>query len=77
MVRWRNLRHAQALGWANLLGPGPFVVVDTVDRSSQDLPTGILLSAALGTREINEVWLTADGASWEGYSPEILTLVES
>jgi hypothetical protein len=75
-VRWRDPRHAFALGWAYALGQGPFVVIATVDRSGQGLPTGILLGTSLGPREINEVWLTADSPSCNGYAPELLTLIE-
>jgi hypothetical protein len=56
-VQWRDLRHAQALGWADALGLGPFEVVQVVDKSHQGLPRGVILQTRLGPREINEVWL--------------------
>jgi hypothetical protein len=56
-VRWRNPRHARALGWSDALGHGPFLVLGIVDRSQQGLPHGLVLDTRLGAREINEVWM--------------------
>jgi len=56
-VRWRDLRHARALCWADILGCGPFEVVRTVDKSDQGLAAGLILRTQIGEREISEVWL--------------------
>ena len=56
-VRWRDPRHARALGWEDAYGPGPFEVVRVVDKGRYGLPAGVILKTQLGEREINEVWL--------------------
>jgi hypothetical protein len=56
-VCWRNPRHAHALGWAHILGSGPFEVVRTVDKSDQGLAAALILRTEIGEREISEVWL--------------------
>ena len=56
-VSWRNLRHARAMCWTDILGPGPFEVVGTVDKSDQGLARGLVLRTQIGEREISEVWL--------------------
>ena len=56
-VRWRNPGEARACGWEALFGPGPFVVVRTVDHSAHGLATGLVLRTAIGEREIHEVWM--------------------
>jgi hypothetical protein len=56
-VRWRDLRHARALCWAEILGSGPFEVVRIVDKSEQGLAAGLVLRTQIGEREISEVWL--------------------
>jgi len=56
-VRWRNPEAARARGWESIFGAGPFVVVGTVDHSSNHLATGLILGTALGEQEISEVWL--------------------
>jgi hypothetical protein len=58
-VGWRDPRHAQALAWESHYGPGPFEVVDVLDKSDVGLPAGILLKTNAGERDISEVWLTA------------------
>ncbi len=86
LVCWRNYRHAQALGWVDAYGPGPFAVVDTVDKSHQDIPAAVVLQTRLGEKEINQVWLTLTAACdedaepsrrWEGYSPEVLLRLDT
>lgn len=61
LVHWRDLRHARCLGWEQTYGPGPFEVVHVVDRTSEEIPPGIVLKTRLGHREINSVWLVNDG----------------
>jgi hypothetical protein len=56
-VRWRDVRHARALGWLDALGPGPFEVVRVVDHADVGLPPGVVLKTQFGEREINTVWL--------------------
>jgi hypothetical protein len=56
-VCWRDLRHARALCWTDILGVGPFEVIRTVDRSTQGLAAGLVLRTQIGEREISEVWL--------------------
>jgi hypothetical protein len=56
-VWWRDLRHARALCWAEILGPGPFEVLRIVDKSEQGLAAGLILRTQIGEREISEVWL--------------------
>jgi hypothetical protein len=57
MVSWRDLRHAQALCWTDILGCGPFEVVRTVDKSAEGLARSLILRTQIGEREISEVWL--------------------
>jgi len=56
-VRWRNPEQARACGWEEVFGPGPFVVIRTVDHSTNGLATGLVLDTAIGEREIHEVWM--------------------
>lgn len=56
-VCWRDIRHAQCLGWDKSYGPGPFEVVRIVDHTAQEIPPGIVVNTRLGEREINSVWL--------------------
>ena len=56
-VRWRNPGEARACGWEAIFGPGPFVVVRTVDHSGHRRATGLVLRTALGEQEISEVRL--------------------
>jgi hypothetical protein len=56
-VGWRNLRHARALCWTDILGFGPFEVIGTVDKRAQGLTRSLVLHTPLGEREISEVWL--------------------
>src|SRR3954451_2909484 len=62
-VRWRQPWHANAIGWADAYGPGPFEVVRVVDKAEQGLPAGGVLKTGLGEREINAVWLELSTAS--------------
>jgi hypothetical protein len=65
-VCWRNPGQARACGWEAVFGPGPFVVVRSVDHSEYGLATGLVLRTAIGEREIYEVWMTpADEAKGE------------
>ncbi len=66
LVRWRDVRHARALGWLDALGPGPFEVVRVVDHAGLGLPPGVVLKTRFGEREINTVWLAPAGPqpSW-------------
>ena len=57
MVRWRNPAQARACGWEALFGPGPFVVVRTVDHSAHGLAAGLVLRTGIGELEIHEVWM--------------------
>ncbi len=57
LVAWRNMQQVRAFGWVDAYGPGPFVVVRVVDRSSQELPAGLLLRTPEGVREVNALWL--------------------
>ena len=54
-VRWRNPGEARACCWEAVFGPGPYVVVRTVDHSAHGLPTGLILRTAIGEHEIYEV----------------------
>ena len=66
-VRWRQPRHANAIGWLDAYGPGPFEVVGVVDKSEQALPAGVIVKTDLGEREINTVWLAAvNDPGWQG-----------
>jgi hypothetical protein len=56
-VRWRDPQQARASGWEALFGPGPFEVVQSVDKSSQGLAPGVIVRTELGEWEISEVWL--------------------
>ncbi len=56
-VCWRDPEQARAWGWEAAFGPGPFVVVRTVDHRRHRLATGLVLRTALGEQEISEVWL--------------------
>lgn len=56
-VCWRDLRHARALCWADILGPGPFEVVRILDKSEHGLAAGLVLRTQIGEREVSEVWL--------------------
>jgi hypothetical protein len=56
-VCWRDPPHARALGWAHILGSGPFEVVRVVDKSDQGLAAALILRTEIGEREISEVWL--------------------
>jgi hypothetical protein len=60
-VRWRDSRHARAIGWLDAYGPGPFEVVGVVDKSSLGIPVAVVVKTDLGEREINVVWLAAEG----------------
>jgi hypothetical protein len=73
-VRWRDPRHARALGWEDAYGPGPFEVVRVVDQSPQGIPPAVVVKTRLGEKEINQVWLTAvdEPGPSEGYSPDVL-----
>ena len=73
-VRWREPRHARALGWEDAYGPGPFEVVRVVDKSRLGIPPAVVVKTRLGEREINKVWLAPLGGPPpdEGYSPEML-----
>jgi hypothetical protein len=64
-VRWRDPRHARALGWEEAYGPGPFEVVGATDNSHLGIPRGVILKTDLGQREVNEVWLAIDESRWE------------
>jgi hypothetical protein len=79
-VRWRDGRHARAIGWLEAYGPGPFEVVGVVDKSHLDIPTAVVVRTALGDREINEVWLAAEDRQGprpgESYAPETLLALE-
>jgi hypothetical protein len=86
LVHWRNVRHAHALGWVDAYGPGPFVVIGTVDKSPQGIPDAVILQTPLGEKEVNQVWLAlaagrGEGAEpfgkWEGYRPEVLFTLEA
>lgn len=61
LVRWRDPRHAQCLGWDEWYGPGPFEVVRVVDHTAEDLPPGLVLKTRLGEREVNSVWFVPAG----------------
>jgi len=37
---WRDLQRAQALGWADVYGTGPFEVVGVVDHAAENIPPG-------------------------------------
>jgi hypothetical protein len=56
-VRWRHPERARAWGWEAIYGPGPFVVVRTVDHSARGMAAGLVLRTAVGEQEIHEVWL--------------------
>jgi hypothetical protein len=60
-VRWRSLRHARAIGWLDAYGHGPFEVVAVVDKSHLGISVAVVVRTNLGEREINVVWLTAEG----------------
>jgi hypothetical protein len=60
-VRWRDAQHAQAIGWLDAYGPGPFEVVRAVDKSHLGIPAAVLVRTDLGEREINLVWLAVEG----------------
>jgi hypothetical protein len=84
-VRWRCTRHARAIGWLDAYGPGPFEVVGLVDKSRQDIPAAVVVRTGLGEREINAVWLAAEGGEearqgplgpGENYTPETLLALE-
>ena len=73
-VRWREPRHAHALGWADAYGQGPFEVVGIVDKSGLGIPAAVVLKTELGEREVNTVWLDLeDDLGWQGYDPDTLT----
>jgi hypothetical protein len=57
LVGWRDTQHAQAHGWVDAYGPGPFEVVGVVDHGEQGLPAGLVLKTRLGEQEVNAVWL--------------------
>ena len=80
LVRWKDGRHARALGWADSYGPGPFVVLRVVDKTHLGIPACVVLRTRLGEREINQVWLTPFGATrareedhgaWDGYGADL------
>jgi hypothetical protein len=80
LVHWKDGRHARALGWADALGPGPFVVLRVVDKAHLGIPACVVLRTRLGEREINEVWLTRfgptgareeDRGAWDGYGADL------
>jgi hypothetical protein len=84
-VRWRCPRHARAIGWLDAHGPGPFEVVGLVDKSHQGIPPAVVVRTGLGEREINAVWLAAEGGEearqgplrpGENYTPETLLALE-
>jgi hypothetical protein len=84
-VRWRDPRHARAIGWLDAHGPGPFEVVGLVDKSHQGLPPAVVVRTGLGEREINAVWLAAEGGEaarqgplrpGENYTAETLLALE-
>jgi hypothetical protein len=77
-VRWRDPRHARALGWEEAYGPGPFEVVRVVDKSRQGIPPAVVVRTRLGEREINQVWLTAveEPGPNEGYSADLLLALD-
>ena len=76
-VRWRQPRHAYAIGWADAYGPGPFEVVRVVDKSGQGIPAAVVLKTDLGDREVNTVWLDLeDDLGWQGYDQETLTALD-
>jgi hypothetical protein len=60
-VRWRDWRHALAVGWLHAIGPGPFVVVRVVDKSALGIPPAAVVRTSSGEREINLVWLALGG----------------
>jgi CheY-like chemotaxis protein len=64
-VRWRDTRHAHAIGWLYTYGPGPFEVLRVVERGAREIPAGVVLRTDLGEREVNEVWLALDGPADE------------
>ncbi len=71
-VRWRNPEQARACGWEAVFGPGPFLVVRTVDHSRHRLAAGLILRTAIGEQEISEVWLAlADDPDGGGGPPRI------
>jgi len=85
-VYWRNNRHAHALGWVDAYGPGPFIVVDTVDNSHLDVPASLILRTQLGDRPVNQVWLAVTpepgesaelAGNWEGYNPDLLLTLDA
>jgi hypothetical protein len=77
-VRWREPRHACALGWEDAYGPGPFEVVRWVDKSHQDIPPAALVKTLLGYREINQVWLVPadEQVADECYSLDVLSALD-
>ena len=84
-VRWRCTRHARAIGWLDAHGPGPFEVVGLVDKSRQGVPPAVVVRTGLGEREINVVWLAAEGGEaarqgplrpGENYTAETLLALE-
>jgi hypothetical protein len=75
-VRWRQPRHAHALGWADAYGPGPFEVVGVVDKSGLGIPAAVILKTESGEREVNTVWLTPEGGpGWRGSDLDTLTAI--
>ena len=57
LVRWRNPEQANAYGWMETYGSGPFEVLFVIDKRWQDLPDGLIVKTMLGEREINSIWL--------------------
>jgi hypothetical protein len=56
-VRWRHPRLALALGRFNAFGPGPFEVLEVIDRRDQGGALLLLVRSSAGVREIPAVWL--------------------
>src|SRR5215475_4269606 len=77
-VRWRDPRHARALGWEEAYGPGPFEVVRVVDKSRQGIPPAVVVKTRRGEREINEVWLAPadEPGLGESYNPDVLLALD-
>jgi hypothetical protein len=56
LVNWRDPQESSASG-CDCYGPGPFEVVDVIDRSHLGLPASIVLRTEVGQREVSELWL--------------------
>jgi hypothetical protein len=56
-VWWRHPAHANAIGWLDVFGEGPFEVVRFHGHRAEDLPPTVILRTRIGEAEINALWL--------------------